>query len=56
MLEGVLLLEIKREKKKNKKTKARNKSSRLVHWFIGLLTLFNGISTFIGYLRPKPSL
>ena len=26
-----------------------------VGWF-GLVSLFNGISTFVGYLMPKPSL
>ena len=27
---------------------------KLLIWF-GLVSLFNGISTFVGYLMPKPS-
>ena len=26
----------------------------LILWLIGLVSLFNGISSFVGYLMPKP--
>ena len=30
---------------------------KVVDWLVGwLVSLFNGISTFVGYLMPKPSL
>ena len=34
--------------------KKEKKRARKKDWF-GLVWLFNGISTFVGYLMPKPS-
>ena len=39
-------LSVVKKKKKKKKKKSKNH---------GLVCLFNGISTFVGYLMPKPS-
>ena len=46
------------KKKKKRKKKKRKNPSRVyflcyLHQRFGLVSLFNGISTFVGYLMPK---
>ena len=38
--------------------KKENQSKQNMHiaWLYGLVSLFNGISTFVGYLLPMPCL
>ena len=40
-----------KRQKENEKKRERNKED-----LFGLVALFNGVATFVGYLMPKPSL